>query len=73
MGSIETDDNEAHIGRRQPGVGLWSPHFFVLYCFESGVTFNPDNKRHSFGLYISLYPCCVVDCIHFFFFFFFQL
>ena len=46
------------MGRSQPGVGLWSPHFF-----ESGLTLNPHNKRHSFGLFISLYLCCVVDCI----------
>ena len=50
----------------QPGVGLWSPHFFVLYFFESGLTLNPHNKRHSFGLFISLYMCCVVDCINVF-------
>ena len=51
------------MGRTQPGVGLWSPHFFVLHFFESGLTLNPHNKRHSFGLFISLYLCCVVDCI----------
>ena len=51
------------MGRSQPGVGLWSPHFFVLHFFESGLTLNPHNKRHSFGLFISLYLCCVVDCI----------
>ena len=51
------------MGRSQPGVGLWSPHFFVLH-FESGLTLNPHNKRHSFGLFISLYLCCVVDCIN---------
>ena len=64
MGSIEPDVQEAHIGRSQPGVGLWSPHFFVLYFFESGLTLNPHKKRHSFGLFISLYLCCVVDCIN---------
>ena len=52
------------MGRSQPGVGLWSPHFFVLHFFESGLTLNPHNKRHSFGLFISLYLCCVVDCIN---------
>ena len=52
------------MGRSQPGVGLWSPHFFVLQFFESGLTLNPHNKRHSFGLFISLYLCCVVDCIN---------
>ena len=46
--------------------GLWSPHFFVLHFFESGLTLNPHNKRHSFGLFISLYLCCVVDCINVF-------
>ena len=51
------------MGRSQPGVGLWSPHFFVLHFFESGRTLNPHNKRHSFGLFISVYMCCVVDCI----------
>ena len=54
------------MGRSQPGVGLWSPHFFVLHFFESGLTLNPHNKRHSFGLFISLYLCCVVDCINYF-------
>ena len=52
------------MGRSQPGVGLWSPHFFVLHFFESGLTLNPHNKRHSFGLFIFLYLCCVVDCIN---------
>ena len=52
------------MGRSQPGVGLWSPHFFVLHFFESGLTLNPHNKRQSFGLFISLYLCCVVDCIN---------
>ena len=52
------------MGSSQPGVGLWSPHFFVLHFFESGLTINPHNKRHSFGLFISLYLCCVVDCIN---------
>ena len=52
------------MGRSQPGVGLWSPHFFVLHFFESGLTLNPHNKHHSFGLFISLYLCCVVDCIN---------
>ena len=52
------------MGCSQPGVGLWSPHFFVLHFFESGLTLNPHNKRHSFGLFISLYLCCVVDCIN---------
>ena len=51
------------MGRSQPGVGLWSPHFFVLHFFESGLTLNLHNKRNSFGLFISLYLCCVVDCI----------
>ena len=63
-GSIEPDVQEARMGRSQPGVGLWSPHFFVLHFFESGLTLNPHNKRHSFGLFISLYLCCVVDCIN---------
>ena len=52
------------MGRSQPGVGLWSPHFFVLHFFESGLTLNPHNNRQSFGLFISLYLCCVVDCIN---------
>ena len=52
------------MGRSQPGVGLWSPHFFVLHFSESGLTLNPHNKRHSFGLFIFLYVCCVVDCIN---------
>ena len=64
MGSIEPDVQEARIGHSQPGVGLWSPHFFVLHFFESGLSLNPHNKRHSFGLFISLYLCCVVDCIN---------
>ena len=64
VGSIESDVQEARMGRSQPGVGLWSPHFFVLHFFESGLTLNPHNKRHSFGLFISLYLCCVVDCIN---------
>ena len=64
MGSIEPDIQEARIGRSQPGVGLWSPHFFVLNFFKSGLTLNPHNKRHPFGLFISLYMCCVVDCIN---------
>ena len=64
VGSIEPDVQEARMGRSQPGVGLWSPHFFVLHFFESGLTLNPHNKRHSFGLFISLYLCCVVDCIN---------
>ena len=51
------------MGRSQCGVGLRSPHFFVLHFFESGLTLNPHNKRNSFGLFISLYLCCVVDCI----------
>ena len=51
------------MGRSQPGVGLWNPHFFVLHFFESGLTLNSHNKRHSFGHFISLYLCCVVDCI----------
>ena len=66
MGSIEPDVQEARIGRSQPGVGMWSPHFFVLHFFESGLSLNPHNKRNSFGLFISLYLCCVVDCINFF-------
>ena len=64
MGSIEPDVQEARIGCSQPGVGLWSPHFFVLNFFKSGLTLNSHNKRHSFGLFISL--CCVVDCINVF-------
>ena len=28
------------------------------------LSLNPHNKRHSFGLFISLYLCCVVDCIN---------
>ena len=52
------------MGRSQPGVGLWSPHFFLLNSFEIGLTLNPHNKRHSFGLFISLYMCCVVDCVN---------
>ena len=39
-------------------------HISVLHFFESGLTLNPHNKRHSFGLFISLYLCCVVDCIN---------
>ena len=41
MGSIEPEVQEARIGRSQPGVGLWSPRFFVLHFFESGLTLNP--------------------------------
>ena len=63
VGSIEPDVQEARIGHSQPGVGLWSPHFFVLNFFKK-LTLNPHNKRHSFGLFISLYLCCVVDCIN---------
>ena len=32
-GLCEPNVQEAHIGRSQPGVGLWSPHFFVLNFF----------------------------------------
>ena len=39
-------------------------HISVLHFFESGLTLNPHNKRNSFGLFISLYVCCVVDCIN---------
>ena len=63
MGSIEPDVQEARIGRSQPGVGLWNPHFFVLNFFKSGLTLNPHKKRNSFGLLIPLYLCCFVDCI----------
>ena len=66
VGSIEPNVQEAHIEYSQPGVGLWSPHFFVLNLFKSGLTLNPQNKRHSFGLFISIYLCCVVDCINIF-------
>ena len=38
-------------------------HISVLNFFKSGLTLNPHNKRHSFGLFISLYLCSVVDCI----------
>ena len=55
VGSIEPDVQEARIGRSQPGVGLCSPHLFVLRFFKSGLTLNPHNKRHSFGLFISLF------------------
>ena len=68
MGSIEPDVQKARIGRSQPGVGLWSPYFFVLHFFESGLTLNPHNKHHSFGLFIPLYLCCVVDCINYYYF-----
>ena len=77
MGSIEPDVQEARIGRSQPGVGLLSQCFFVLqpgvgllsqcffvlHFFESGLTLNPHNKRHSFGIFLSLYLSCVVDSI----------
>ena len=62
-GLCEPDVQKARIGRSQPGVGLWSPHLFVLNFFKSGLTLNPHNKRHSFGLFISLYLHCVFDCI----------
>ena len=39
-------------------------HISVLNFFKSGFTFNPHNKRHSFGLFVSLYLCCFVDCIN---------
>ena len=72
-GLHEPDVQEARIGHSQPGVGLWSTRSFVLNLFKSGRTLNPHNKRHSFGLFISLYLCCVVDCInicalHYFFY-----
>ena len=39
-------------------------HISLFYIsLKSGLTLNPHNKRHSFGLFISLYLCCVVDCI----------
>ena len=63
MGSIEPDVQEARIGRKQPSVELWRPHFFVLNFFKSGLTLKPHNKRYSFGHFIYLYRCCVVDCI----------
>ena len=63
-GLYEPDIQEARIGCSQPGVVLWSPHFFVLTSFKSGLTLDPHNKRHSFGLFISLYMCCVVHCIN---------
>ena len=63
-GLYEPDVQEACIGCSQPGIGLWSPHFFVLNFFKSGLILNPHNKRHSCGLFISLYLCCVVDCIN---------
>ena len=57
-GLYEPDVQEARNGRSQPNVGLWSPHIFVLNFFKRGLTLNPHNKRHSFGL---LYLCiCVV-------------
>ena len=62
-GLYEPDIQETCIGCSQPGVGLWSPHFFVLNFFKSGLTLNPHNKRNSFGLFIYLYLCCVVDCL----------
>ena len=62
-GLYEPNVLEAHIGRSQPGVGLWSPHFFVLNFFKRGLKLNPHNKCHSFGFFLSLYLCCVVDCI----------
>ena len=63
-GLYKPDVQEARIVRRsQPGVGLWSPHFFVLNFFKRELTLNPHNKCHSFGLFISLFVCCVVDCI----------
>ena len=63
-GLYEPDVQEARIGCSQPGVGLWSPHFFVLTFFKNGLTLNPHNKRPSFGLFISLHLCCIVDCIN---------
>ena len=35
-------------------------HIFFLHFFESGLTLNPHNKRHSFGLFISLYLCVLL-------------
>ena len=57
-GHYEPNVQEARIGRSQPGVGLGSPHFFVLNFIKSGLTLNPHNKHNSFGLFISLYLCC---------------
>ena len=37
-GFYEPDVQEARIGRSQPDVGLWNPHFFVLDFFKSGLT-----------------------------------
>ena len=34
-GLYEPDVQEARIGRSQPGVGLWSPHFFIFNFFKS--------------------------------------
>ena len=39
-------------------------HISILNFFESGLKLNPHNKCHSFGLFICLYLCCVVDCIN---------
>ena len=41
MGSIESDVQEAHTGRNQPGVGLWSPRFFVLHFLKVGLPLIP--------------------------------
>ena len=57
-GLYEPDIQEACIGRSQPGVGLWSPHFFVLNFFKWGLTLNPHNKHHSFSLHISISVLC---------------
>ena len=64
MGSIEPDVHEARI-RRSQGAWHWvkEPTFLCFKLLKSGLTLNPYNKRHSFGLFISLYLCGVVDYI----------
>ena len=51
---------------RKLALGVVELTFLFFYFFKSGLTLNPHNKRHSFGLFISLYLCCVVDCINVF-------
>ena len=38
--------------RLASGVGLWSPHFFVLNFFKSRLTLNPHNKQQTNTIFV---------------------
>ena len=51
--------------QNSPGEGVGM--FDIDYVTRNSYTYNcynPHNKHHSFGLFIPLYLCCVVDCIN---------